>query len=130
MKVPMNWPRALALKAMVIIGLLIGFGLPACAQGRYELARDLVSRTQEDLRHAAGFISEKKDERERSENAQKHLSEFDRALSEGKFEKDKLNEAIDDVKNVIEHNTLAREDRDMLTRDLDDLRVMRSHRGR
>src|SRR5262245_25038071 len=101
MKVQINWPRALALKATVLIGLLVGFGLPIYAHGRYEMARDLVARTQGDLKRSEGFIREKKDERERIENALKHLSEFDRRLSEGKVDKDSLNEAIEDVKNVL-----------------------------
>src|SRR5581483_9049877 len=105
MKVLMNWSQTTVLKAIVMIGLIVGVGLPSYAQGRYELARDLIARTQEDLKHTEGFIREKKDERERIDNALKHLSEFDRALSDGKFNKDRLDEAIEDVKNVVEHNT-------------------------
>ena len=105
---------------------LICIGLPAYTQTRYDAARDLVARTQEDLRRAADFTKVKKDERERVENAQKHLSDFDRGLTRNKFDKDKLNDAIEDLKNVVEHNTLGGEDRDALTRDLGDLRAMRA----
>jgi hypothetical protein len=110
--------------------ILICMGLPAYAQGRYDNARDLVSRTQEDLRRVANITREKKDERERIDNTQRHLSQFDRALSRNKFDKDKLDKAIEDLKNVLDHNTLTVEDRDLLNRDIEDLRRMRSDRGR
>lgn len=112
----------------LLLAFLSGAGVTAYTQGRYDNARDLVSRTQEDLRRSAGFTNLKKDERERIENVQKHLSDFDRSLAKNKFDKDKLNEAIDDLKNVVEHNTLAVEDRDALTRDLQDLRTMRAQK--
>src|SRR2546422_6375255 len=110
--------------------LLICLGLPTYAQGRYSNARDLVARTQEDLRHAATFTRETKKEGERYDNVQKHLSEFDRGLTKGKFDKDKLDAAIDDLNNVLDHNTLAAGDRDALTQDLRDLRDLREHRGK
>src|SRR5207248_601832 len=115
---------------LFLICLLMGLSLPAYAQGRYSNARDLVGRTQEDLRHAANFTRENKKEGERYDNVQKHLSEFDRELSKEKFDKDKLDGAIDDLKNVLDHNTLAAGDRDALTQDLRALRDLREHRGR
>ena len=120
-----NWRLGLCCVASLTCLLLLA-SMPAKAQGRYDGARDLVVRTQEDLRRASGFVREKKDERERIENAQKHLSDFDRSLSKNKFDKDRLNEAIDDLKNVVNHNTLSGEDRDALTQDLQDLRAIRS----
>lgn len=108
------------------VSLLGLAGLPAQAQGRYEEARSLVMRTQEDLKRAEGFIREKKDERERVENALRRLSDFDRSLSKNKFDKDRLNEAIEDLKNLIDHNTLSVEDRDALRQDLQDLRALRA----
>jgi hypothetical protein len=68
-------------------------------------------------------------ERERIDNARKHLSDFDRNLSENKFDEGRLNSAIDDVKNVLENNTLEARDRDALTKDLADLRRVRELRG-
>jgi mRNA-degrading endonuclease YafQ of YafQ-DinJ toxin-antitoxin module len=66
----------------------------------------------------------------RYDNAQQHLSDFDRELTRGHFDKGKLNQAIDDVKNLVDHNTLSPELRDTLTADLRDLRVMRAEHGR
>jgi hypothetical protein len=99
------------------------------AQGPYSGARSLVDRVAEDLRHAEKVNHAKEKERERIENAQHHLSDFDRSLSKGKFDKDRLDEAIEDLKNVVDHNTLTPEDRDALNADLRDLRQLREQRG-
>jgi hypothetical protein len=101
----------------------------AYAQGRYRNARGLVERVQRNLHRSEDFTPPNEKERERYHNAQHHLSEFDRKLSEGQFDKDKLDTAIDDLKNVVEHNTLAVDDRDKLTRDLGELRELRRTRG-
>jgi hypothetical protein len=97
--------------------------------GRYENARGLVSRVQNDLRRAERFSRPNGKEKERYFNAQHHLSQFDRELARGRFDKDKLDQAIDDVKNVVESNTLSARDRDVLAGDLRDLREMRRERG-
>ena len=90
--------------------------------------RDLVARVQDDLQRAADFTRNNEKERERYHNAQHHLSEFDRKLRDGHFDKDKLDDAIDDLKNLVANNTLESRDRDELARDLEDLRVMRDTR--
>ncbi len=51
-------------------------------------------------------------------------------LSKGKYDRDRLDEAIDDVKNVVENNTLESRDRDALTADLRDLRLLRETRSK
>jgi hypothetical protein len=97
--------------------------------GRYGNARSLVARVQNDLRRAEHFTPPNGKEKERYFNAQHHLSQFDRELERGRFDKDKLDEAIDDVKNVVENNTLSPRDRDVLSGDLRDLRELRRTRG-
>ena len=113
----------------VLATLLIAATAMVSAQGRYGTARGLVDRVQRNLRRAEHFTPPSDKEKERFHNAQHHLSEFDRKLSQGKFDKDKLDEAIDDVKNVVENNTLSAEARDVLTRDLGELRELRRTRG-
>ena len=115
--------------SLVVGTLLIAATAVVYAQGRFGTARGLVDRVQRNLRRAEHFTPPNEKEKERYHNAQHHLSEFDRKLSEGKFDKDKLDEAIDDVKNVVENNTLSPEDREMLTRDLGELRELRRTRG-
>lgn len=94
----------------------------------YDRARDLVSRVQNDLQRAADFTRNNAKERERYENVQHHLSEFDRDLRRDHFDKDKLDNAIDDLKNVVKNNTLEGHDRDALASDLSDLRTLRDIR--
>ncbi|MFL6543592.1 MAG: hypothetical protein ACJ8LM_00220 [Candidatus Udaeobacter sp.] len=89
--------------------------------------RGLVDRTQADLR-AAGDIQHGAKERERYKHAQKSLSTFDRHLAKGKFDKDKLDDAIGDIQSVLDHNTLQASTRDALARDIADLRVARERR--
>jgi septal ring factor EnvC (AmiA/AmiB activator) len=109
---------------------LLCAGLLAFAQsGVYTTARELVTRVQDDLQRSSGLNRRSDKEKERLDNAQKHLSQFDKGLSRGHFDKDKLDQAIDDVKNVLKNNTLAAPDRDTLAGDLRDLRVMRERRG-
>ena len=91
-------------------------------------ARDMVARVQDDLQRAADFTRSNEKERVRYENVQHHLSEFDRELRRDHFDKDKLDSAIDDLKNVVKNNTLESHDRDALATDLSDLRTLRDIR--
>jgi hypothetical protein len=99
-------------------------------RGPYARARDMVGRVLRDLERAERATRAEGRERERFQNAQRHLSEFDARLSQGDFDKDKLDVAIDDVKNVVRHNTLPPRGRDNLSDDLRDLRQLRAVRGR
>ena len=90
--------------------------------------RNLVAKVQNDLQRAADFTRNNEKERERYHNVQNHLSEFDRDLQKGHYEKGKLDSAIDDLKNVVKNNTLESHDRDELARDLSDLRALRDGR--
>src|SRR5438128_1058113 len=85
--------------------------------GPYGVARGPVDRVQRNLRRAERFSHPRDKEQERFYNAQRHLSQLDRNLSRNKFDKDKLDEAIDDVKNVVEHNPLSPDERDTLSQD-------------
>ena len=115
----------------ILIGLTLALGLTCGAWAQsdaFGAARSLVSRTQDDLKHAAHMKQGHK-ERERYENVQHHLSDFDRSLAKAKFDKGKLDEAIEDLQHVIDHNTLSPEDRDALMADVRDLRAVRERRG-
>ena len=90
--------------------------------------RGLVDRTQSDLRQAAGMQREKGDQMKRFDQAQQHLSDFDRKLTKGKFDKGRLDSAISSIKSILDKNTLQASSRDMLMRDLSDLHAVRDHR--
>ena len=118
---PVYSRRAVARK--LLYGMLGGAAvLNARQSGR---ARDLIARVQDDLERAAEFTRNNEKERERYHNVQHKLSEFDRKLRTGHFDKGNLDDAIEDLKNVVKSNTLEARDRDALAADLADLRVMR-----
>ena len=112
---------------MLLLGALSGAGLAVGAE-EHRSARDLVERVQDDLQRAADFTRNNEKERERYFNVQHHLSDFDRELRKNHFDKDKLDTAIDDLKNVVKNNTLESRDRDALASDLSDLRTLRDTR--
>lgn len=90
---------------------------------------NLCQTVAADIQHTEGYTRLKGRERERIENALRHLSEFDAAFQRGKFDKDKLDRAIDDVKNLADNNAMSPEDRRLLLEDLARLREFRAHRG-
>ena len=108
----------------ILFGL---FSASAMAFGQdFTHARDLVGKVQNDLERAAEFTRSKEKESDRYRNVQKRLSDFDRDLSRGKFDKGKLDEAIEDLKSVTKNNTLEAHDRDSLMADLEALRELRA----
>jgi hypothetical protein len=91
----------------------------------YSGLRGLVDRVQADLHEAAGIEHQKGDQRERYQNAQRHLSTFDRHLTKGHFDKGELDSAISDIQSILDKNVLQASMRDTLRRDVEDLRVAR-----
>jgi hypothetical protein len=61
-------------------------------------------------------------------DAQEHLSKLDKNLVRGHFDKGDFNHAIDDLKSILDHNTLQPSTRDTLMRDMSDLKVARDRR--
>ncbi len=124
----------LASHAVLALGLTMGVpaffpaNSPAAAQSiKYDGARQVVNRTQSDLTRSTGLLHDKK-EQERFRNAQRTLSKFDRHLAKGKFDKDTLDSAIEDIQHVLDHNTLQGQDRDTLLEDIRQLRDIRAER--
>ena len=113
--------------AVKMLGALAGTGVLLFGQ-EHERARDLVAKVQEDLAHAAEFTRKNDKERDRYHDVQRRLSDFDRELRAGKFDKGKLDDAIDNLKDVVKKNTLESHDRDALAQDLSDLRTLRDTR--
>jgi hypothetical protein len=111
----------------VLAFALTGAGWMLQAQN-LDRARDLVNRVQDDLQRAEDFTRNNQKERVRYENVQHHLSEFDRDLRRDHFDKGKLDDAIDNLKDVVKKNTLEGHDRDALAADLSDLRTLRDLR--
>jgi hypothetical protein len=124
----MHAAKIMIATAALLSGLAVT--MPAQEHRIQDRERSLIDRTQDDLRRAADFERHNGKETSRYENAQKHLSDFDRELTRGHFDKGRLDDAIGDMKDVMDHNTLDPAGRDALQRDLGDLRVMRDDHDR
>jgi hypothetical protein len=96
---------------------------------RYGRGRGLMNRTIEDLRRASRFERGGR-EAERYDNAIRHLADFERELNRDRFDRGRLDEAIDDVKHVVEHNSLPPRQRSILAEDLRELRQFRAREHR
>ena len=68
-------------------------------------------------------------ERSRYDNAIRHLSQFQDRYYRGDFDKGRLDQAIGDVQNVVDHNPLDGRARNLLWNDLNQLRGFRASRG-
>ena len=97
-------------------------------EDRYREER-LCATVEADIQHSEGYTRSRGRDRERADNALRHLSEFDSDFPRGHFNKDKLDQAIDDVKNLADNNPMSAEDRRLLQEDLRRLREFRAHRG-
>jgi len=119
-------------KFPAVVGLLFVFALSTAIggqAGKYENARALVGQVLADVQQAAHLESaaKNKKEKKRNDNAIRRLSDLDKDLSKGKFNKGKVNGVVNGVKDITEHNTLAPADRDKLNQDLQQLRDLRTH---
>jgi hypothetical protein len=122
-----TFPRRISIARTVVLCALTGAGW--LLQGaNFDHARDLVARVQDDLQRAADFTRGNEKERSRYENVQHRLSEFDRELRRDHFDKGRLNDSIDNLKDVVRNNTLESHERDALATDLSDLRTLRDLR--
>jgi hypothetical protein len=91
----------------------------------WEYARQIVDRTIDDLRHLERQEAFAGDDRERYQHALRALADADRALADGRFDRGKLDEAIDHVDHVAKSRILDPRERDRVLDDLRDLRRMR-----
>jgi sialic acid synthase SpsE len=90
----------------------------------YADLRSLVDKTQTDLREASELAHGSK-QNDRYHKAQDHLSKLDRSLSHHKYSKGEMNDSIDEIKSILDHNTLQARTRDALAHDLVELKIAR-----
>jgi len=117
---------AIALALVMGVQTLHAQGYPAQYGARVPHAGP-VEQTMSDLQriaHANGVYSNR--ERERYDNALRHLAQFQDRLRRRQFDKDKLDQAIEDVQNIVDNNRLDRRAKNLLWRDLGALRTMRA----
>jgi hypothetical protein len=115
-----NGKRHFGAALLATPGLLI-------AQRRY--GNGIINRTINDLRRASRFGRGGR-EAERYDNAIRHLADFERGLNRDRFDRGRLDEAIDDLKHVVENNNLSPRERSILSEDLRELRQFRARESR
>jgi len=115
--------------AAVLLVAAWGQSRAMAQDGSYSDARQVVQRVQDDLRHVKHEDAGNHKQEDHVEGALKHLSDFDRGLSNNKFDKGRLDAAIDHMRKVVDDNTLDTHTRDTLNADIDSLRQLREVRG-
>jgi hypothetical protein len=76
--------------------------------------RPPLDATIHDLEAIAAHNTYSGKERQRYDNALRHVSQFARRFQEGRFDKDKLDDAIGDVQHVIDKNPMDGRAREIL----------------
>ena len=90
----------------------------------------LVGRVLSDLNRAAARAYVDGHERRHFDEAAGALQDFQARLARGRFDTGKLDKAIDHLRHLAEADRVHGRDRDMLARDVQDLRQFRATRGR
>lgn len=109
--------------------LLLGACGARAQDGAYADARQLVQHIQEDVRQVMHEDARNHKQADHCEGALKQLSDFDRGLANNRFDKDRLDAAIDHLKKIVDDNTIEARDRDALNNDIEELRHLRVDRG-
>jgi hypothetical protein len=85
----------------------------------------LVDQVHSDLNRAYDSWHLSSGERDRLNDAEKHLREFARKWENGKFDRGELNDSIDHIQHVLDNNRLQGRDRGAIDDDVTRLRNMR-----
>ena len=118
-------------KAFILVsGMAAVLAVPAFPSDHsrdYAEMRDIVDRTQNDLKAASGLEHGDK-QRARVQHAQDDLSKLDRKLVRGKFDTSAYKQSLGALKAILDHNTLPGSGRDALMRDMTDLQAAHERR--
>ena len=89
-----------------------------------------INRVMIDLNRAADRARLDGHEAKHFDEVARNLREFEDRWARGKFDTGKLDRAINSLQHLAEADRVRGRDRDMLDRDLQDLRQFRASRGR
>ena len=108
-----------------------GYSAPTPAYGNngYQ-APPLTFRVIQDLNRTAASRHLDEHERKHIDSALRGLEEFDRRLANGNFDKDRLDNIIENINHLANADRVRGRDRDVLREDLSALRDYRASRGR
>jgi hypothetical protein len=105
-------------------------GEPYYRQRSYSQDQDyLIGRVISDLNQAASRAYLDSHERNHFDEVAGNLQDFQARWSRGKFDTGKLDKAIHNLEHLAQADRVRRRDREVLTRDLYDLRQFRATRG-
>ena len=90
----------------------------------------LIGRVMTDLNRAAERARLDGHERKHFDEVAGNLQEFETRWARGKFDTGKLDKAIHNLEHLAEADRVHGRDRDILARDVEDLRQFRASRGR
>lgn len=90
----------------------------------------LIGRVLSDLDRAAGDARFDDRERKHFDEAARQLEQFQDRWMQGKFDKGKIHEAIEELDHLVNSDRVSRRDRQILARDREELRQFSSARGR
>lgn len=117
---------------LALAALILAVIVP-CAQAQYgrrdngqRAGQRIVQRTMQDLQRLQRRRGQTSKAYDRYNNALRHLGEFSQKFARGNYDRDTLDTAIDDTKNVVNNNALPPRDRQTISRDLQDLRDFRA----
>jgi hypothetical protein len=105
-----------------------GYARQDYGYGRYE--QSLVNRVMSDLDQAARHARLDGHEAGHFNEAARSLEEFQSKWARGKFDNRRLDNAIHNLEHLTDADRVHGRDREMLSRDLYDLRQFRASRGR
>ncbi len=98
--------------------------------GRPGAARaDLIDRVLSDLDRAQSFAYARRGEAKDFDRARRDLLRFRENWQRGRFDRDRLDGAIERIHHLVDSRWLAPRERETLSRDLYALRDFRSNRG-
>ena len=90
----------------------------------------LIGRVLSDLAMAAGNARVDGHERKHFHEAAEKLQAFEDRWARGKFDRGQLDKAIQNLEHLVDADQVRGRDRDMLARDMEDLRQFRANGSR
>ncbi|HEY1213086.1 MAG TPA: hypothetical protein VGE93_05590 [Bryobacteraceae bacterium] len=127
-----NWLNRIAGKTLLQATIALGLALSVqtlYAQYPRSYGERRIGPVEATIQHieAVGRFNRaySRRERDRYDNALRHLGQFEERARRGYFDKGKLDQAIEDVQNLVDHNPMDGRARDILWRDLGALRSLR-----
>jgi len=98
-------------------------------QRGYGNQTNVVRRALDDLNRAAASVRFDNRDRRSFNDAANNLQQFDERLATGRFDTGKLDRAIRSLDGLVRSRWMRNQDRDMLARDVAELRQFRATRG-